>query len=97
MTEPRYDNNSARSVIINGGRTDFWVKYGKTLGSTVDLPTAKAKDEEEYKFNGWCFYVRDKKISLTANFVFNEETLAGLEGTEIKVYPVMQKLWIGPY
>lgn len=97
MTEPRYENNSARSVIINGGRTDFWVKYGTTLGSTVDLPTAKAKDEEEYKFNGWCFYVGDKKINLTANFVFNEETLAGLEGTEIKVYPVMQKLWIGPY
>lgn len=97
MTEPRYDNNSARSVIINDGRTDFWVKYGTTLGSTVDLPTAKAKDEVEYEFIGWCFYVGDKKINLTANFVFNEETLAGLEGTEIKVYPVMENLWIGPF
>lgn len=86
---------TGKGVVLDDDCKLLRVDKGNSLGDR--LPKGNPADSEEYKFVKWVFYIEDKKINLTANFVFNEETLAGLEGTEIKVYPVMQKLWIGPY
>lgn len=86
---------TGRGVVLDDDLKIIKVDKGASLGNR--LPKGKPADAEEYKFIKWVFYIGDKETELTADFVFNEETLAGLKGTVINVYPVMRKLWIGPY
>ena len=82
-------------VLPDEYKSPIKVAYGGSLINRI--PNGVPYNKEDYAFEKWVTYIDGKEIEINDRTVFDENTFAGLDGTEIIVYPVLKSLWIGPY
>ena len=93
---PLNAKQSDKKVVLSDEyKSPIKVAYGGSLINRI--PNGVPYNKEDYAFEKWVTYIDGKEIEINDRTVFDENTFAGLDGTEIIVYPVLKSLWIGPY